>query len=115
MLVPAFEAASLVESDAALQADYSDAPREESLNSVSSVISHSELDPHRHHMHETPSSSAQRPRRTTAFDKVVTKFEEKALSWAARWLDIASGVHRLTSPNCRRRTIACAVAAVSSR
>ena len=55
MLVPAFEAASLVESDAALQADYSDAPREESLNSVSSVVPDSEIDPYRHHMHETPS------------------------------------------------------------
>ena len=55
MLVPAFESPSFVESEAALQADYSDAPREESLNSVSSVVTHSELDPHRHHMHETPS------------------------------------------------------------
>ena len=65
MLVPAFESPSFVESEAALQADYSDAPREESLNSVSSVVPDSEIDPYRHNMHETPSSSAQRPRRTT--------------------------------------------------
>ena len=34
MLVPAFESPSLLERDAALQADYSGAPREGSLNSV---------------------------------------------------------------------------------
>ena len=65
MLVSAFEAPSLVESQAALQADYSDAPREGSLSSVSSVVHDSEVDPHRHHMHEPPSSSAERPRPTT--------------------------------------------------
>ena len=65
MLVSAFEAPSLVESQAALQADYSDAPREGSLSSVSSVVPDSEVDPHRHHMHEPPSSRAERPRPTT--------------------------------------------------
>ena len=65
MLVSAFEAPSLVESQAALQADYSGAPREGSLSSVSSVVHDSEVDPHRHHMHESPSSSAERPRPTT--------------------------------------------------
>ena len=55
MLVSAFEAPSLVESQAALQADYSGAPREGSLSSVSSVVPDSEVDSHRHHMHEPPS------------------------------------------------------------
>ena len=57
MLVSAFEAPSLVESQAALQADYSDAPREGSLNSVSSVVPDSEVDALRHDMHRGPSQS----------------------------------------------------------
>ena len=49
MLVSAFEAPPLVESQAALQADYPGAPREGSLSSVSSspVVPDSEVDPHR--------------------------------------------------------------------
>ena len=62
MLVSAFEAPSLVESQAALQADYSDAPREGSLNSVSSVVPDSGIDPARHNMHEPPSPQVREAR-----------------------------------------------------